>query len=374
MPRQFFITTIFILVFATISLSQPQRFSTITGSVQDDSTGSPLENVNVFVVQTTLGTNTNQDGWFEIKNIPEGTYDIVASRLGYNVYKIRLSISSETIFLEIRLKPVTIPLGEVTISAIAPGQWQKQLERFKKIFLGKSPNAKKCRIINPEVLDFDDEGECFNATAREPLIIDNEALGYRVTFLLTVFRMKSATVAFGGIIGSGNAIVYDGYPKYLQLEPYTKEMLDLWKENRRKTYDGSLHHFLKALYQGSWKEDGFMINLMPEPNIHDTPIHRTVMTPDNINLILSSTDSKGDKTLRYEGVLEVEYTRKRLDRATDVLQKQGTDSPVSWLQLNHESISFNSLGLVKESIPTTAYGYWTWLRFADMLPLDYEPE
>jgi len=85
-------------------------------------------------------------------------------------------------------------------------------------------------------------------------------------------------------------------------------------------------------------------------------------------------NSKGEKSLHYEGVLEVEYTRQNLDRSIDVLRKQGTDSPVSWMQLNYESITFDSFGFVKESMPTMVYGYWTWPRFADKLPLNYEPE
>ena len=373
-PRQFFISTILILVFATLSPSQSQRLAVISGSVLDDSTEAPLENVNVFLAETTLGSNTGLDGRFEIANIPEGAYHVVASCLGYDVYNVRLSLSSATIPLKIRLKAVIIPFQEVVVSATVPERWRKQLERFRKLFLGSSPNAKECKIVNPEVLDFSEEGDIFSATARAPLIIDNEALGYRIMFLLRVFRTEPAVVAFGGVTGRGYTLVHDGSPKYSPLDPYTPERRDQWKKNRRIAFEGSLRHFLTALFRGSWKDDGFLINLMPEPNIHNTPINRTVLTPETIDLILSSKNSNEDRVLHYEGVLEVEYTCRILDRAIDVLRKQETNSPVSWLQLNHESITFNSYGLVKESMPTTMYGYWTWQRFADMLPLDYEPE
>lgn len=372
--RRFIIATVFSLMFATLLQSQSPRLMTISGSVVDDSTGKPLENVNVFVAQTTLGCSTGPEGTFEINNIPTGPQDIVASRLGYGVSTVRLSLPSGTFPLEIRLRPVVIPYGEIVVTAPPAKEWRKQLYRFRTLFLGRSPNAKECVIVNPEVLDFEEDDDFFSATARAPLIIDNNALGYRITFLLRVFRTEPLTVVFGGVIGKGYAIAYDGSPQYFQLEPYTTERRDLWKKNRRETFNGSQRHFLAALYRGSWQEEGFLVNLMPEPNIHNTPINRKELTPGIVDLILSPVNSKGEKSLHYEGVLEVEYTRQNLDRSIDVLRKQGTDSPVSWMQLNYESITFDSFGFVKESMPTMVYGYWTWPRFADKLPLNYEPE
>ena len=177
-------------MFTAHSPCQEQHWATIIGIVQDDSTEAPLENVNVFLAHTTLGRHTGLDGRFEIKSIPHGGYDIVTSRLGYIVSMIRTSLSIDTLTLKITLKPVIIPYGEVTVSATVPEQWLNQLERFRKVFLGSSPNAKKCKIINPEVLDFAEEDNRFSAAARAPLKIENEALGYCVTFFLRVFRME----------------------------------------------------------------------------------------------------------------------------------------------------------------------------------------
>ncbi len=344
------------------------------GTVLDDSTGVPLENVNVFLAQTTLGSNTGVNGGFEIKNIPPGAYDFIASRLGYNTHKVQLSLPAETRPITVRLHPVSMPLAEVIVSSTVPTQWLKQLERFRKMFLGSSLNAKECKIINPEVLDFTDDGERFSASARAPLEIENDALGYRVFYILRVFHMEPVRETFGGVIGRGYALVYDGSPRYFELETSEPDMLKRWKKNRMSAYEGSQCHFLSALVRGSWEEDGFIISVMPELNIHNTPINREAVTPRTIDRILTSAVSWKEKTLEYQGVLEIEYTRKRLDPAVEVLRKQGTESPVSWLRLNHRSITINSYGLSMESLPTTAYGYWSWQRFADKLPLDYQPE
>jgi hypothetical protein len=372
--RRFFVTAFVMLMCASLSPSQTQRQASVSGIVVDDSTGAPLENVNVFVAQTTLGSNTGPSGTFEIRNIPAGTYDIVASCLGYDAGKVRVTLSSGTVTLKLKLKSVIIPFGEVTISATVPEEWHRQFERFRKLFIGSSPNAKECRILNPEVLDFEEEGDFFTASARAPLEIENTALGYHIMYLLRVFKTKTVTTTFGGSTGRGYSLTYDGIPKYTELDSGTADKRREWEQNRRTTYEGSLRHFLRSLYLENWEDDGFVINLMREPNIRNTPIGRRPLTPETIDLVLSVVDPNKDRKLHYEGILEVQYTRKYIDSAPDMLQKQGTRNPVSWLQLNQDSITFNASGSVKESTPTTTYGYWTWLRLADLLPLDYEPE
>ncbi|MDB2633678.1 TonB-dependent receptor, partial [Flavobacteriaceae bacterium] len=39
--------------------------------------------VNIYIQNTKLGTSSNEDGYYQIKNIPSGTYKIVVSSLGY---------------------------------------------------------------------------------------------------------------------------------------------------------------------------------------------------------------------------------------------------------------------------------------------------
>ena len=373
MLRNVFISTVFLSVFISAQ-SQTQYKGILFGSVLDDSTGAILENANVFISQTTLGTTTNQRGKFEIKNIPEGVYDIISSRVGYNVYKVRATITSAPLSITIRLKPNIVSLEEVTVSAEKPELWHKQFEQFKKFFFGNSPNANECKIINPEILDFTEEEEYFSATAREPLIIENGALGYRIVYLMRVFHAKPVTARLGNTIGKGYSIVFDGFPKFSQLQPSAPERKSLWIKNRRATYEGSLSHFLSALYRGTWQKEGFLINLMPEVDLHNTPINRTIINNSTLDSILFPAKSAEDKILRFDGVLEVEYIFKQLDTKIDILKKQGTEHPVSWLQLNYSSITFNSLGVVQETTPTNVYGFWSSLRFADMMPLDYVSE
>lgn len=61
--------------------------SSISGTVKDQN-GELIPGVNIILKGTTIGTSSDFDGNYEIKNIKEGVYTLVASSLGFdNFYK-----------------------------------------------------------------------------------------------------------------------------------------------------------------------------------------------------------------------------------------------------------------------------------------------
>ena len=372
---RFALGVLVVLIFSAEMNAQSATQATITGTVIDDSTSAAVEFANVFLAQTTLGCTTDQNGQFEIKNVPPGSYEIVASRVGYTLRSHRVSITqSETRQLRIKLKPAPIVHGEVVVSAPEPARWQDQLQKFLKLFFGTTPNANRCKVINPEVLDFDEYNDVFVATARAPLEIDNKALGYHIRFELTSFRLEPKSSQIGPRFLKSDVLVCEGFPHYTTLTPSTEGEGERWIENRKRAFGGSLRHFLSALVTGNLNESEYEVNLMPQIRLQNTPIDRTRIYSGNTDLILSTTASREYRHLRFRGFLEVEYTRGTLEQDYDLLRKRGTDSQVSWVELNYDSVSVNSRGLIREGFPTKVYGYWAWKRLADTLPLDYEPE
>lgn len=381
-----------LLLFVPSAFSQTTPRIAISGRVLDDSTSAPLQNVDVFIAHTTMGSGTDQNGQFTIPDVPAGSYEIVASRVGYSMHSVSVTLSaSEKKQFEIRLKPKAIQVGEVVISASDPSEWRDQLKKFTAFFLGKSKNARNCRILNPEVLDFSTgEGETFEATARSPLEIDNLALGYHLSFFLTVFRIKYTSSAFSERVPG--VLTYEGLPRYTQLNATTADESTRWRENRLRAYRGSLRHFLAALVEGKVEQEGFVVYQIPyvagvaisryDPatGLHNSdnwrgdgwdPRRRSIREQD----ILHESGSAYERIVQFKGFLEVEYTRETLEPEYDSLVKRGTDTQVSWLGLRRDDITVNTRGIVKDwFFPTVKYGYWGWQRVADMLPLDYEPE
>jgi hypothetical protein len=365
-----------ILVSLTILCGQTVSRVTITGRVLDDSTSAPLQNVDVFLARTTLGSGTDQAGQFSIANIPAGAYELVASRVGYVFVMVRamLSDSGKKDFT-LRLKPSPVQVGEVVVNASDDRPWHEQLKKFVNLFLGKSTNAQRCRILNPEVLDFESaESDQFIATARAPLEIDNRSLGYHIRFILTQFRVGGLDVRYSLVKQYGRApevLSLEGYPAYAELKSIEEGDSVTWKKNRRKAYLGSLRHFLVSLFHQEVIKNGFEVSAEPFVSTKEwEPLRRGVSEGD----ILFGASRQQEKKLKFNRFLEIEYTKATLDPDYDLLVKGGTDNQVSWLMLNRESVTVDSRGFIREWFPTVAYGYWAWQRMADAVPSDYEPD
>ena len=69
-----------VILLAIVTLKGQSR---IDGQIVDKETGEPLIGVNVFISKTSIGTTTDKDGLYTIKNISNGRYELVISMIGY---------------------------------------------------------------------------------------------------------------------------------------------------------------------------------------------------------------------------------------------------------------------------------------------------
>ena len=352
--------TVGLLLFVLSAGAQQPQHATLTGRVLDDSTSAPLANVNVYIANTTLGGNTDEHGVFEIRTIPVGIYDIVASRIGYSFHTFRASLQEpRKRDFEVRLKPINVQMNEMVVSASDPTEWRIQLQKFNELFLGTTQNARECRIANPEVLDFKSEGaNVFQATACQPLQIDNVALGYHLEFFLKSFRMED------------DIMVFEGLPKFTELKSSSPKEGEQRRKNRMRAFRGSMRHFLVALFKKDLNRSGYSIFHLDFLQLGRVSSNRKLLTEDDI---LSTSPTPTQKALRFSGFLEVEYWGE-VENGYNLLQKAGTTGQVSWLALNYFSVGINDRGYINEAFPTKVHGYWSWRRVGDMLPLDFEPE
>ena len=149
------ISAVIFLILSTTIYAQQIDQITITGKITDDATGAPLENVNVFLANTTIGTATGKNGEYTINNVPFGTYDIIFSYIGYETEKKNFSAYKPNAFnYNISLKSKPINLSQVNVTGAVPEDWKENLKIFTRIFIGETNNAEKTKILNPEVLNF----------------------------------------------------------------------------------------------------------------------------------------------------------------------------------------------------------------------------
>jgi hypothetical protein len=63
--------------------AQTGAYITISGQAKDVVSGEPLPGVNVFLVNTTRGAATDQNGFYAIPRVPLGVHELFASLVGY---------------------------------------------------------------------------------------------------------------------------------------------------------------------------------------------------------------------------------------------------------------------------------------------------
>lgn len=68
--------------------------ATIKGTISDSDNKDPLIGASVLILETTIGANTDIDGFYTIQNIPEGNYQLKITYIGYEPF------ISDSIFLE----------------------------------------------------------------------------------------------------------------------------------------------------------------------------------------------------------------------------------------------------------------------------------
>ncbi|WP_020600638.1 carboxypeptidase-like regulatory domain-containing protein [Spirosoma panaciterrae] len=239
------ITVILLLELTRVGYGQTK--TVLTGYVTDGPTGKPVPFANVYVNGSTRGAITDEKGYYTLTGMPLGTVEIVASFVGYQseTKKIRFDNTAPQ-KADFRLKPSEQTLDAVTVRG-NPKSWERHLRQFKKQFFGE-PFGGQCVLVNSEVLNFKEAKEHLYATANEPLIIDNQATGYRLIYDLNHFD----ATASGEVYSAGTA-------RFEELKPENERQASRFQRNRLIAYKGSIRHLMASLIDNTFEQAGFMV-------------------------------------------------------------------------------------------------------------------
>jgi hypothetical protein len=365
MNRLFSILFTFSLICPAFAISQTVPQGTIRGRVIDDSTNAPVFLANAYVANTVLGSTTDSTGQFTIEHVPVGPHTLIVSFIGYQTTLTELDVNeTEGPNVLVRLKPKVLQAAAVEITAKVPTDWKKNLHTFERWFLGTSENAHQCKILNPEILDFTAGGDWVEfeaAPPQQPIKIENRALGYTVYYILTRFRYVQKHLETGGVA------------RFEPLVPHDSDEAALWRDNRRKTYYGSLRHFLSSLVRGTCRQEGFEV-------ARETEIFGDYRESLNPADLVQPTASPFRKILSFRDYLEVTYTKADAQDAYNTYEwrvgpavPMGRQPQTSWIALQAPDVIIDADGNVDGPFVIQVTGYWTFLRVADLLPMDYHP-
>src|ERR1041385_7062366 len=128
------------------------QFGSVRVKVIDADSDQPIPFAVVYFSKTTIGGYTDVNGFVEINKIPFGSYELIASEISHKPTQRKMIIRSEQpTYLTIEL--VIKTLNEVKITAKRDDKWNRQYERFQRLFFG-TDHFKDCKIINPGLIDF----------------------------------------------------------------------------------------------------------------------------------------------------------------------------------------------------------------------------
>lgn len=128
-----------ILLLVHFIVCSQNNFS-ISGSVNFNN--EPLPFASVFLQNSTKGSMANEDGFFEIANVPNGDYVIIASFTGFKQQKQKIRISNENVNIVFNLEE-SESLDEIvitgTLKAVSRLESAVPVEIYTPTFLKKNP-------------------------------------------------------------------------------------------------------------------------------------------------------------------------------------------------------------------------------------------
>ncbi|HKL16335.1 MAG TPA: SusC/RagA family TonB-linked outer membrane protein [Balneolaceae bacterium] len=112
------LTVITMLLFTSqLAFSQ----GSVSGTVTDARTGEPLPGVSVVLSELQRGAATDLDGEYFLADIPEGTYTLRVTYIGYTRYSQEIQVGSSTVVQDIALEQDILGLEEVVVTGVGSG-------------------------------------------------------------------------------------------------------------------------------------------------------------------------------------------------------------------------------------------------------------
>ncbi len=354
-----------------IGVSLP-GFCQVTGTVLDEQTNTPLIGAHVYIINSLKGTVSANDGSFSL--LPPNAYgELLITYVGYKDKKVVFKPASN--HFTIKLAPLSNQLLEVSVKSTEDKKWKRLYKKFEVAFLGSTKNAEYCEITNPWVIDIrkGPNGELL-ASSTKPIEIINNVLGYKLTFHLNFFSLKSGRLHYQG----------DVYFNELSVDDNANRAR--WEKNRIETYLGSKRHFISTLSNMKTEVAGFEVfsasfdpglgfTAQKRLNIASLVKAQTLPIPDYVKIIYTKSKPQQGYIANNRNQQSVAFNGPNADlvpKGNMSIASQSLENQVSYLYSRNSKLLFGDNGYIINNQYIIEYGYWSWLGVAEMLPDEYE--
>jgi hypothetical protein len=329
------IIIIFIIGFNTVAYCQ-----VISGTVIDKKDRSKVGYATIYFNGTFIGTSSDINGDFKLDVSKSASMPLTISCIGY--FSRTLTDFSADKPLVIYLEPKDIEMSEIVVAAKSLARKRKaNLRLFKDEFLGVTAIAKSCEIENEMDITFnyDSDHDTLKAFASKPILINNKALGYKISYYLDKFEYNKKDMSF---CYTGNIVFIEDMAKY-------KTNAELYEKNRNFTYLGSRMHFFRSLWADDLTASGFeVINSENKYLSYDNLVSKEV---GNLN----GSKITYNTYLKSPSKLSIYYNKN-----------------TSYIVFRKPKVYFDSTGFYDYS-GTIWQGEMVTKRIGDTLPYEYQP-
>lgn len=342
---------------------------TITGLIKDSETGETLPFCNVFINNTTISTVTDLDGNFVLSGLEPGPLELGFSFMGYVAETRKVTLNpGGSVTVNLSLKPFATELSDVEIKASRDKTWERDLRKFQNLFIGIDDAAAKTQILNPWVIDFPAATEkgAFVAKADLPIEIENQYLGYKITFNLNEFFDSPTNYR---IVGAA---------RFEEMKPTSDLERSTWDKNRADVYRKSPMNMFRAILSGNQEREGFYLygdkaggsasrNMRSDIFANELGNSVVVYKADPL---VTPTSPPGQYFINLKGRIEIHYQKGFAQANT----YKDAPYPVSWLEVNGGKVKVKENGMVLNPQDLVFSGDMDRKRISNLLPLDYNSE
>ncbi len=364
----------FVICFACMLLFQSSiaQATEEKGLLLDKLTNQPIAGASVFINSSGIGTVSGSDGKFDLSKFIKSKFEypvLTIAVMGYETATYNLANAKGDVV--IYLNPLVRELETVTVNAAIKNGWEKYGREFIKSFLSYSEFSKLCTIENPEVLKFyyDANQNSLKVIARKPLIIQNNALGYKITYWLESFEHNFNT----------RILSYSGLTYYEDLIRPNKRKAQAarWILNRESAYEGSVMHFIRSVHAGTFASSGFIVRRLDKVEGNRKGRYSNVVDPKILVEADFSDTIENQKIIQFSKYLYVLYD-KELEELPYLINLQPFKKPIpapqtSIVQLvGTDAVQIFANGHLEPAISFFLDGYWSYEKLDKLLPLDYK--
>ena len=342
------------------------------GLVLDKLTNQSIAGASVFINASGIGVVCGSDGSFNLSKFIQAQFGhpvLTIVAMGYETANFNLANHKGAVV--IYLNPIVRELETVTVTAAEKNGWEKYGKDFIESFLSYSDFSKLCTIENPEVLKFyyDPNTNTLRVNARKPLIIQNKALGYKITYWLESFEHNYRT----------RIMSYSGLTLYEDLIRPNKRKAQAakWLKNREAAYQGSVMHFIRSVHAGKLAESGFIVRRLEKVEGSRKGRYSNVVDSKILAEADFSDTIEGQKIIQFPNYLYVLYN-KELEELPYLVKlnpfKMPNPAPQTTIVqlVGTSAVEIFANGHIEPAIAFFLEGYWAYEKLDKLLPLDYK--